>query len=261
MSEGKSGQFWLAGKNEHRVVVKVVTTEEAVTQEMNALKKLSHHPNIIRLAHVKIEDSLAPSHTLTFEYAINRNLQGYLKNKKGSDLNEEELLEIAIDVANGMKQLERYNVIHCDLRAHNILVDGDVICKVASFNKALCLEHDETHRTCQNQPVAIRWQPAEVLGNKTFSIKSDVWSFGVLLFEVFSFGSNPYPDMSKEQVKSYVMSGKNMPKPKDCPEEIYQIMRSCFEFNATDRPSFYHLHQQLQNIQAKRYSSEQPEFD
>ena len=227
---------------------------------MNALMKLSHHPNIIRLAHVKLDNSLAPSHTLTFEYAINRNLQGYLKNKKRSDLNDHHLLEIAIDVANGMKQLERCNVIHCDLRAHNILVDGDMICKVASFNKALCLEHDETHRLCHSQPVAIRWQPPEVLRNKAFSIKSDVWSFGVLLFEVFSFSSNPYPDMSKEQVKSHVMSGNKMSKPKDCPEEIYQIMQSCFEFNVTERPSFCHLHQQLQNIQAKQCSSEQPEF-
>ena len=260
MPEGKSGQFWLAGKQEHRVVVKVAVTKEVVTQEINALKKLSHHPNIIRLLHVELEDSLAPSCTLTFEYAINRNLQGYLKNKKRSDLNDQYLLEMAADVANGMKQLEQYNVIHCDLRAHNILVDGDMICKIASFNKALCLEHDETQRTCPNQPVAIRWQPPEVLHNKTFSIKSDVWSFGVFLFEVFSFSSNPYPDMNKEQVRSHVMSGKKMSKPKDCPEEIYQIMKSCFEFNATERPSFCHLHQQLQNIQAKRYCSE-PEFD
>ena len=260
MPEGKSGQFWLAGKQGHRVVVKVVVTEEVVTQEMDALKRLSHHPNIISLLHVELEDSLAPSRTLTFEYAINRNLKLYLKNKKRSDLNDQNLLEMAADVANGMKQLERYNVIHCDLRAHNILVDGDMICKVASFNKALCLEHDETHRTCPNQPVVIRWQPPEVLGNKTFSIKSDVWSFGVLLFEIFSFSSNPYPDKSKEQVKSHVMGGNKMSKPKDCPEEVYQIMRSCFEFKPTERPSFCHLHQLLQNIQTKRYSPE-PEFD
>ena len=259
MAEGTTGKFWLAGKHENRVAVKVANTKEIVTQEIKALKRLSDRPNIVKVVNVKLEHLKAPSLTLTFEYAVNNNLHRYLKNKK-SEFGDQQLLEIAIYVANGMKQLERCNVIHCDLRAHNILVDGDVICKVASFNKAFCLEHDETHRTCQNQPVAIRWQPPEVLGNKTFSIKSDVWSFGVLLFEVFSFSSNPYPDMSKEQVRSYVMSGKKMPKPKDCPEEIYQIMRSCFEFDATKRPSFCYLHQQLQNIQAKKYSTE-PEFD
>ena len=184
MAEGTTGNFWLAGKYENRVVVKEAHTKEIVTQEAEALKRLTDHPNIVKMVNVKLEHQKIPSLTLTFEHAVNSNLHRYLKNKKSDLFGDQQLLEIAIDVANGMKQLERCKVIHCDLRAHNILVDGDVICKVASFNKALCLEHGETYRICQNQPVAIRWQPPEVLRNKTFSIKSDVWSFGVLLFKV-----------------------------------------------------------------------------
>ena len=179
---------------------------------------------------------------------------------KRRDFSDRHLLKIAIDVANGMKELERCNVIHCDLRAHNIIVFGDMTCKVASLNKALCLKHCEIHRICQSQTIAIRWQPPEVLKERKFSVKSDVWAFGVLLSEIFTFSSPPYPDMNKEQVKSNVMSGKKMPQPVDCPEEVHKIMRTCFKFSATERPSFYSLHQQLQNIQTKKYSSE-TEFD
>ena len=260
MADGNSGHFWLAGKHENRVVVKEASTAEIFTQEMTALKRLSHmHTNIVRVVHVELENLKTSSLMLTFEYAINRNLHGYLKTKK-SDFSDQQLLEIAVDVANGMKELEKCCVIHCDLRAHNVLVDSDIICKIASFNKAHCLDHGETNRICQKQVFAIRWQAPEVLNEKRFSIKSDVWSFGVLLFEIFSFGSLPYPNMSVDQVKSNVMSRVKMCKPEDCPEDIYQIMRKCFEFDPTKRPSFCYLHQQLQNIQIRKYSTE-PEFD
>lgn len=212
------------------------------------------------MVRVELEELKAPSSLiLTFEYAINRSLHGYLKNRR-SDFGDHQLLEMATDVANGMKQLELCNVIHCDLRAHNVLVDGDMTCKIASFNKAHCLEHGETYRICQNQQIAIRWQAPEVLRERKFSIKSDVWSFGVLLFEIFSFSSIPYPNLNKEQVRSNVMSRIKMSKPKDCPEKVYEIMKSCFEFDVTKRLSFCHLHQQLQAIQSKKYSTE-PEFD
>ena len=164
MAEGKSGHFWLAGRHENRVVVKEVNTADIFTQEMNALKKLSH-TNIVKVVHVELENPKTPSLTLTFEYAINKNLHGYLKTKK-SDFSDQQLLEMAVDVANGMKELEKCSVIHCDLRAHNVLVDGNMICKVASFNKAHCLQHGETNRICQKQAFAVRWQAPEVLDKK-----------------------------------------------------------------------------------------------
>ena len=258
MAEGKSGQFWLAGKHENRVVIKEVKTAEIFTQEMNALKRISH-TNIVKVVRVELENPKPSSLLLTFEYAINKNLHGYLKIKK-SDFGDQQLLEMAVDVASGMKELERCSVIHCDLRAHNVLVDGDMTCKVASFNKAHCLERGEKYRLCQKQEVAVRWQAPEVFNEKRFSIKSDVWSFGVVLFEIFSFGSTPYPNMSIDQVRSNVLGRVKMSRPEDCPEDVYQIMKKCFEFEHTKRLSFSYLHQQLQNIQTRKYSTE-PEFD
>ena len=223
---------------------------------MNALERLPNHPNIVKRVCVKLEDNITPHvRTLTFEYAVNRNLHGYLKNKR-SEFGDQELLTIAIDVVSGMEELERCSVIHCDLRAHNILVYDDMTCKVASLNTALCLKQNEGYRICPNQPIAIRWQPPEVLKERKFSVKSDVWAFGVLLFEIFTFSSAPYPDKNKEQVKSDVMSGKKMSQPKDCLDEVYKIMATCFNFKATQRPSFCQLHQKLQNIAARKYSCE-----
>ena len=257
MRDGKSGSFSLAGRHDNKVVVKVVNTADTFTQEMNALQRLSH-PNVVRmLLDVKLDPQIS-SLTLMFEYAINGNLHSYLTRKKG-DFDDQQLLEMAIDVANGMKQLERCNVVHCDLRAHNILVDSHMVCKVASLNKAHCLEHGEKYRICQNQQSAIRWQAPEVFKEKQFSVKSDVWAFGVLLFEIFSFGSTPYPNMSIDEVKRNIMGRIKMSKPDDCPEEVYQVMSYCFEFDATRRPSFGHLHQQLETIRTKKFSI-QPEF-
>ena len=258
MGQGSSGHFWLAGKHENRVVIKEANTAEIFTQEMNALRKLCH-TNIVKVVHVELENPKTSSLMLTFEYAINKNLRGYLKIKK-SDFSDQQLLEMAVDIANGMKELEKCNIIHCDLRAHNVLVDGDMTCKVASFNKAHCLERGEKNRLCQEQVFAVRWQAPEVLSEKRFSIKSDVWSFGVVLFEIFSFGSIPYPNMRIDQVRSNVLGKVKMAKPEDCQEDVYQIMKKCFEFDHTKRPSFLHLHQQLQTIQTRKYSTE-PEFD
>lgn len=258
MAKGNSGEFWLAGRQENRVVVKEASTAEIFTQEMNALKRLSH-TNIVKVVHVELENPKTSSLMLTFEYAINKNLHGYLKIKK-SDFSDQQLLEMAVDVANGMKELEKCSIIHCDLRAHNVLVDGDITCKVASFNNAHCLERGEKNKICQKQAFAVRWQAPEVLNEKRFSIKSDVWSFGVVLFEIFSFGSTPYPNMSIDQVRSNVLSRVKMSRPEDFPEDVYQIMKKCFEFDHTKRPSFFSLHQQLQNIQTRKYSTE-PEFD
>ena len=154
LAEGKSGNFWLAGKHELRVVVKEANSVEIFAQEMDALKQFPSHPNIIKLNHVKLKEPKAPSRTLTFEYAVNGNLRSYLKTKK-NDFSDWHLLKLAIDVANGMKKLESCCVVHCDLRAHNILVDGDMNCQVASLNAALCLKHDETHRICPDKPIAI----------------------------------------------------------------------------------------------------------
>ena len=88
-----------------------------------------------------------------------------------------------------------------------------------------------------------------------------MWAFGALLFEIFSFSLSPYSSTKDiEQVKYDVLNGKKRPRPPDCPEKVYKIMTACFEFNAAGRPKFNYLHQQLQIIQRKKYSSE-TEFD
>ena len=82
MAEGTSGNFWLAGKQENRVAVKIANIKEIVAQEMKSLKRLNDHPNIVKVIRVELEQLKPPSLTLIFEYAVNRNLHGYLKNKK-----------------------------------------------------------------------------------------------------------------------------------------------------------------------------------
>ena len=252
LAEGESGQFWLAKNYQRKVTLKTALSRETFEQEITALKKISHH-NVI-----KILTWFEKSYTLIFEYADNGNLHRYLKNNR-HDLDEQQFLKMALQVACGMMQLANNKVVHCDLRAHNVLVDHDLVCKVASFNKALCLEQYETYKISPNHKVAIKWQPPEVLRRKKFSTKSDVWAYGAVLTEIFSKDTALYPTLNAEEVKTKVLQQVEIFQPSEYSTEVCGLMKHCFKFNEHERYSFKDLIEEIRSIQ-KRRESQQPEF-
>ena len=160
---------------------------------------------------------------------------------------------MAAGVACGMAELEHHGFIHCDLKASNILIDNDLVCKIASFNKVLCLKGNERYKICNSHRIAIRWQPAEVLSDYKFSVKSDVWSFGVFLSELFTYGGKPYPEMKADDVRKFVLNKRKMSQPSKCPKEVYKLMKDCFDPNVEKRPTFDVLNSQLKKLQSKLY--------
>ena len=189
LANGKNGEVWSAfdRKEGTKVVIKKPITTEIFMQEKYVLANI-RHANIIRL----MDSSIAGSPMLVFEYAVNGNLRNYLKSPANS-FSISKLLVISTDVACGMSELEKRAIIHCAVKAKSILIDSHFVCKVASFSKAQCLKPGKSSYVPLSNlviTIATKWAAPEILSEKKFSIKSDVWAFGVLLSEVFSQGEN-----------------------------------------------------------------------
>ncbi|RXM96007.1 Megakaryocyte-associated tyrosine-protein kinase [Acipenser ruthenus] len=141
-----------------------------------------------------------------------------------------------------MEYLESKKFIHRDLAARNILVSSDNVAKVSDFGLA-----QVDPKSTDNAKLPVKWTAPEALKkDQKFSTRSDVWSYGVLLWETFSYGRQPYPKMTLKEVKEKVEKGYRMEAPEDCPPAVYALMRSCWENDPGKRPSFRKLREKLE---------------
>ena len=255
MSEGKSGEFWEAVSTTDgtTVVVKYPKVQDKFKiKEIAALTKISH-PNVIKLIGIS---TLRSPIALIMEYIDNGNLLSFLRVRSNkSSLKISQQLALAESIARGMVQLEHSNIVHCDLTAHNILIDSHLVCKISSFNNALCLNSTSGSVTLPENVellLPLKWCAPEVFLDRKFSTKSDVWSYSVVLYEVFSMGAPPYSGMSNSEVRDFVTKGCVMPKPSSFPSNIYELMQSCFKFAPIDRPAFTHIYKTLKSFHDKK---------
>lgn len=177
------------------------------------------------------------------EYMCNGSLLEYLRNNpEGKALMLPDLMDMASQIACGMAYLEQVKLIHRDLAARNILVGEDRIVKVADFGLARVIE-DSEYTARQGAKFPIKWTAPEAALFGKFSIKSDVWSYGILLYELVTHGSIPYAGMQNKEVIDHVRQGYRIPKPTncDCPDEVYRKMRECWETEPEKRPTFEYL--------------------
>ena len=257
LAQGHSGDYWLAVSKVDRskVVIKkpaATITTEMSCHEVNALLKCKH-PNVIHfiMADMNATDQVS----LYFEYAEKGQLKSYLESEK-ANIKLTKLLGMAANIACGMAELEKHKIIHRDLKASNVLLDGDCLCKIASFNKAQCLKDNEKYRICDLFHLSPRWQAPEVLSNQKFSTKSDVWAFGVLMAELFSFGSKPYPTMKSDEVRKFVLGKKKMPQPTGCPKDVYNLMKECFHHREDQRFPFTAVQKALKELHSKYFKKD-----
>ena len=235
INTGRFGETWKGDcKSKGSVIIKtnIATNivQETFLEEANILVRLNHK-NIISLYAVCTESY--PFYIVT--EPMNENLRDYLTIKKPTPA---ELVDIAIQVVEGMIYLEEQDYIHCDLRAFNILVGDNSTVKIANFHSAQHLNGNKYWTLEEGTKVAIRWTAPEGLALNRLSIKSDVWSFGMLLWELATKGYLPYPGMFNREVCELVLEGHHMSIPKDCPEPFDQLMINCWRYNDDERPSF-----------------------
>ena len=146
---------------------------------------------------------------------------------KGRNLKLPQLIDMSAQIAAGMAYLESQNYIHRDLAARNVLVGDNNIVKIADFGLARLIKEDE-YEARVGARFPIKWTAPEAANYSRFSIKSDVWSFGILLTELVTYGRLPYPGMTNAEVLSQVEHGYRMPMPPNCNPALYEIMLECW---------------------------------
>ncbi|CAB1351562.1 unnamed protein product [Coregonus sp. 'balchen'] len=213
------------------------------------IMKTMQHPNLVQLLAVCTKEE--PIYIIT-ELMKNGNLLDYLKDRVGR-LRLNDQIEMAAQVASGMAYLEMKNYLHRDLAARNVLVGENNVYKVADFGLARVLKATPMQTGVYYIPVGyavfpLRWTAPEAIANERFTIKGDVWSFGILLYEIMTFGGIPYPNMNNSEVKQKVPNGYKMPCPRGCPRGMHMIMLDCWEDDKYSRPTFKALQTKLRNI-------------
>lgn len=236
-------------KHNIRVAVKTLKEEmmhleEEFLEEAELMKSM-RHPNLVQLLGVCTRK--APIYIIT-EFMTEGNLLDYLRNCDHDQINGFVLMYMATQICSAMSYLESRNYIHRDLAARNCLVSDNHLVKVADFGLTRHVEPDDIYTAHFGAKFPIKWTAPEGLAYNKFSSKSDVWSFGILLWEIATYGMTPYPGVELSEVFHTLNSGHRMKRPTGCPEPIYHLMQQCWAWKPDDRPAFWELHEQLQSL-------------
>ncbi|XP_076877043.1 tyrosine-protein kinase ITK/TSK [Brachyhypopomus gauderio] len=243
-----SGQFGLVFKGlwqGQAVAIKTIRedamSEEEFKEEAEIMTKLSH-PKLVQLYGVCTQRSPI---CLVTEFLENGCLTDFLRSQRGQ-LSQKTLLGMCLDISEAMAYLESSNFIHRDLAARNCLVSKDLVVKVSDFGMTRYVLDDQYRSFTTKFPV--KWSSPEVIKFSKFSSKSDVWSYGVLMWEVYSEGKLPYEYRSNMEVVESLNAGQRLLKPRLCPETVYQLMQWCWKEKPEDRPSFALLFHDLASL-------------
>ncbi|XP_062406234.1 tyrosine-protein kinase fynb isoform X2 [Sardina pilchardus] len=223
---------------------------ESFLEEAQIMKKL-RHDKLVQLYAVVSEE---PIYIVT-EYMGKGSLLDFLKDGEGRGLKLPNLVDMAAQVAGGMAYIERMNYIHRDLRSANILVGDNLVCKIADFGLARLIEDNE-YTARQGAKFPIKWTAPEAALYGKFTIKSDVWSFGILLTELVTKGRVPYPGMNNREVLEQVERGYRMPCPQDCPSSLHELMVQCWKKDPEERPTFEYLQAFLEDY----FTATEPQY-
>lgn len=171
------------------------------------------------------------------------------KKKKPSSFNMQQIVQMAIDIAEGMDYLAFKHIVHRDLAARNCLVDENFCCKIGDFGLTRNVYQDEYYRMTGSAPLPVRWMAPEALMDGVSTSKSDVWSYGIVLWELITFAKLPYGLLSNNEVCDMVTEEDyRMPMPKGCPEPLYDIMLDCWDEEPDARPEFSVIYEKMSNI-------------
>lgn len=215
------------------------TTLADFEREINIMKTLEH-PNVVQIKGVVQE----PEVNLVMEFVQHGSLKSYLQIHRDKLLPDKHLLKFALDVARGMEYLGQKNIVHRDLAARNILVVDEFNVKISDFGLAQVMGQNDYYIIRSNRELPIPWYAPESLRDGKFSPRSDVWSYGVTLYEMFSLGEEPRlssctNEQDHHELLRVLDKGDRLPCPQQCPQQVYvELMTPCWKSESRDRPSF-----------------------
>ncbi|XP_065152226.1 fibroblast growth factor receptor 2 [Paramisgurnus dabryanus] len=230
-----------------------------LVSEMEMMKMIGRHKNIINLLGACTQDG--PLYVIV-EYASKGNLREYLRARRPpgmeysydiarvSDeaLTFKDLISCTYQVARGMEYLASQKCIHRDLAARNVLVTESNFMKIADFGLARDVHNIDYYKKTTNGRLPVKWMAPEALFDRVYTHQSDVWSFGVLMWEIFTLGGSPYPGIPVEELFKLLKEGHRMDKPANCTNELYMMMKDCWHAMSSHRPTFKQLVEDLDRI-------------
>ncbi|XP_018547615.1 ephrin type-B receptor 4a [Lates calcarifer] len=239
------GRLRIPGKKENYVAIKTLKGGYTEKQRRDFLSEASimgqfQHPNIIHLE--GIITASCPVMILT-EFMENGALDSFLR-LNDSQFTPIQLVGMLRGIASGMKYLAEMSYVHRDLAARNILINSNLVCKVSDFGLSRFLQEnssDPTYTSSLGGKIPIRWTAPEAIAFRKFTSASDVWSYGIVMWEVMSFGERPYWDMSNQDVINAIEQDYRLPPPPDCPTHLHQLMLDCWQKDRSARPRFTEL--------------------
>ncbi|GJQ65748.1 hypothetical protein Trydic_g11932 [Trypoxylus dichotomus] len=263
--EGTFGRVYLGtyseeNGTEEEVLVKTVTDHASQIQISLLLQEgmfmySLNHKNILTILGVSIEDQTAPF--LLYPYHSYKNLKVFLQkcklNSEGiaHTLTTQEVVDMALQIIQAMQYLHKKHLWHKDLAARNCVVDDKLKIKVTDNALSRDLFPSDYHCLGDNENRPIKWMAIESLLQKEFSPCSDVWSFGVLLWELTTLAQQPYVEIDPFEMAAYLKDGYRLAQPINCPDELFAVMAYCWAMNSEERPTFMQLQVCLQEFYAQ----------
>ncbi|KAK5900231.1 hypothetical protein CgunFtcFv8_025205 [Champsocephalus gunnari] len=253
LGKGNFGEVFKGTLQRDKTPVAVKTCKEDLPPELKIrflsearILKQYDHPNIVKLIGVCTQRQ--PIY-IVMELVPGGDFLSFLRRKK-DDLKAKQLVRFSVDAAAGMAYLESKNCIHRDLAARNCLVGEGSVLKISDFGMSR-QEDDGIYSSSGLKQIPIKWTAPEALNYGRYSSDSDVWSYGILLWETFSLGVCPYPGMTNQQAREQVEKGYRMACPQRCPDDVYKVMQRCWQYNPEERPKFSDLQRDLSAIKKK----------
>uniref|UniRef100_A0AAY4BTF3 Tyrosine-protein kinase receptor TYRO3 n=1 Tax=Denticeps clupeoides TaxID=299321 RepID=A0AAY4BTF3_9TELE len=246
-----------------KVAVKVLKTDITSSSDIEqclkeaAYMKDFHHPNVIQLIGVSLHrrpQQRLPIPMVILPFMKHGDLHTFLLMSRLGDepfmLSLQTLVQFMLDIAQGMEYLSSKNIIHRDLAARNCMLNENMTVCVADFGLSKKIYSGDYYRQGSVSKLPVKWIALESLADNVYTTQSDVWSFGVTMWEIMARGQTPYPGVENSEIYEYLIRGERLKQPPDCRDDIYEIIHSCWSPVPKCRPTFQRLIEQLEGIQA-----------
>ncbi|KAL5281595.1 RET family protein [Megaselia abdita] len=279
LGEGEFGKvvkaFDIQTEKKKAVAVKMLKTGAnsseliALLSEFQLLQDVSH-PNVIKLIGASTDGDCP---FLVLEYAKYGSLRSYLRLSRKLDTCEvdpevgveavtvKDILSFAWQICKGMGYLTEIKLVHRDLAARNILLAEGKICKISDFGLTRDIYEDSAYLKRSRERVPVKWMAPESLADHVYTTKSDVWSFGILCWELITLGASPYPGIPPQNLYHLLKNGYRMERPENCSETVFSILRKCWADDPNGRPSFKYLTIQFESLMTFDLKYIEPEKD